>query len=264
MRTIGNHIVRFLAYFIALIEQLGEVGIFSYRSIYATFTRPFDFKLVIEQIEEIGFKSIPIVIVSAVAIGMVMVVQLAWGFAWFGAKGLVGPVVSLSFLRELGPIVTSLLVGGRVGSGITAEIGSMKVTEQIDAIRTMGVDPIRKLVAPRLLACIISFPFLTIIADFAGICGSMIMARVDLNVEPQLFLSSILKWVSIADFVSGISKTFFFGIIVAITGCYMGMKSDGGTRGVGRATTATVVIALLLIIIGDFFLSKLFLVLWLI
>jgi len=258
---LANNIERIGSYIITRVEGLGEVGLFLYRSFFASFTRPFNLRLVLEQIDEIGFKSIPIVIASAMAIGMVMVVQLAWGFAWFGAKGVVGPVVSLSFVRELGPVVTSLLVGGRVGSGITAEIGSMKVTEQIDAIRTMGADPLRKLVAPRLLAAIISFPFLAMIADFSGIFGAMIMSNIDLDVQPRLFISSILEWVSINDFISGIAKTFFFGIIVAITGCYIGMKADGGTQGVGRATTETVVVSLLLIIIGDFILTKLFLLL---
>lgn len=258
---IENYLIRLGSYCITSVERLGEIGLFFYRSVYASLTRPFNLSLVLEQIDEIGFKSIPIVIASAMAIGMVMVVQLAWGFAWFGAKGVVGPVVSLSFVRELGPVVTSLLVGGRVGAGITAEIGSMKVTEQIDAIRTLGADPIRKLVAPRFIAAVISFPLLAIIADFAGIFGAMVMANIDLDVKPVLFISTILEWVSITDFVSGISKTFFFGIIVTITGCYIGMKAEGGTQGVGRATTSTVVVALLLIIIGDFFLTKLFLLL---
>lgn len=258
---VATYIEKIGSYIVSFVEQLGEVGLFLYRAIFASFTRPFNFRLVLEQLDEIGFKSVPIVVASAMAIGMVMVVQLAWGFAWFGAKGVVGPVVSLSFVRELGPVVTSLLVGGRVGSGITAEIGSMKVTEQIDAIRTLGADPVRKLVAPRLVAALISFPFLAIIADFTGIFGAMVMSNIELDVKPRLFLSSILEWVTISDFASGISKTFFFGMIVAITGCYIGMKAEGGTQGVGRATTATVVVSLLLIIIGDFFLTKLFLIL---
>ena len=258
---IDNYIIRVGSYCVSFIEQLGDIWLFFYRSAYSSFTRPFNFRLVIEQLDEVGFKSVLIVIASAMAIGMVMVVQLAWGFAWFGAKGIVGPVVSLSFVRELGPVVTSLLVGGRVGSGITAEIGSMKVTEQIDAIRTLGADPIRKLVVPRLVASVISFPFLAVISDFTGILGAMIMSNIELDVKPRLFISSILEWVTINDFISGISKTFFFGIIVAIAGCYIGMKAEGGTQGVGRATTSTVVVALLLIIIGDFFLTKLFLLL---
>ena len=258
---VSIYIEKIGSYVISLIETLGEILVFLYKSLTASFSRPLNLRLVLEQIDEIGFKSIPIVIASAMAIGMVMVVQLAWGFAWFGAKGVVGPVVSLSFVRELGPVVTSLLVGGRVGAGITAEIGSMKVTEQIDAIRTMGADPMKKLVAPRLLAAIISFPFLAMIADFSGIFGAMIMSNIDLDVQPRLFVSSILEWVAIDDFISGIAKTFFFGLIVAIAGCYIGMKAEGGTQGVGRATTETVVVALLLIIIGDFILTKIFLLL---
>ncbi len=246
--------------FISILERLGDVGVLLYRTIRYSFTRPFNFRLVLEQMDEIGFKSIPIVILSAIAIGMVMVLQLAYGFKRFGAKGLVGPVVSLAIVRELGPVITSLLVGGRVGSGITAEIGSMKVTEQIDAIRTLGADPIKKLVVPRFIAAVISFPFLSIIADLAGIIGGMIMANVELRVTPRLFVEGVMEQVAVSDFLSGILKTVFFGLIVAIIGCYIGMNVEGGTQGVGRATTLTVVVSLVLIIIGDFFLTKLFLI----
>ncbi len=246
------------AFCINSLLTLGEVALFCFNAFILTLKPPYDFKQISEQIYEIGIKSILIVIVSAMAIGMVMVVQLAWGFAWFGAKGLVGPVVTLSFVRELGPVVTSLLVGGRVGSGITAEIGSMNVTEQIDAIKTLGADPVKKLVAPRIWAAMISFPMLAIISNLAGIAGAMIISSIDLDIGPQLFLTSTREWVGVDDFISGISKTFFFGLIVAFTGCYIGMKTEGGTQGVGRATTQTVVVSLLLIIICDFLLSKLF------
>ena len=241
------------------IERVGDLSVLLYRTILSSFMRPFNFRLIVEQLEEIGFKSIPIVIISAMAIGMVMVVQLAYGFGRFGAKSLVGSVVSLAFVRELGPVLTSLLVGGRVGSGITAEIGSMKVTEQIDAMRTLGADPIKKLVVPRFIAAVISFPLLTIIADLAGIIGAMIMAEIELGVTPRLFISGMSGWVFISDLLSGILKTVFFGSIVAIIGCYVGMNTEGGTQGVGRATTLTVVVSLVVIIIGDFFLTKLFL-----
>lgn len=241
-----------------ILHSLGVVSEFIYQAVLASVKPRYDLNLISEQIVEIGVKSIPIVIVSSVAIGMVMVVQLAWGFAWFGAKGIVGPVVTLAFVRELGPVVTSLLVGGRVGSGITAEIGSMKVTEQIDAIRTLGADPLKKLVAPRLIASLLCFPLLAIISDLSGILGAMIMSKIDLAVDPQLFLTSIRGWVDVSDFISGISKTFFFGAIVALTGCYVGVNASGGTEGVGKATTYTVVVSLLLIIISDFILSRLF------
>lgn len=246
---------------ISTVLKLGDITFLLYRTIISSFTPPFNFRLVMQQMDEIGFKSIPIVIISAMSIGMVMIVQLAYGFAWFGAKGVVGPIVSLAFVRELGPVLTSLLVGGRVGSGITAEIGSMKVTEQIDAIRTLGADPIKKLVVPRFIAAILSFPLLTVIADLSGIFGSMLMADIELGIKPRLFVSSITVYMSVSDFLSGIIKTVFFGIIVAIVGCYIGMNAEGGTQGVGRATTLTVVVSLVLIIIGDFILTKIFLLL---
>lgn len=248
-------------FFISMIERIGDVGILLYRTFRLCFSRPLNLDSLIEQVYEIGFKSIPIVVLSAMAIGMVMVVQLAYGFGRFGAKGLVGPVVSLAIVRELGPVLASLLVGGRVGAGITAEIGSMKVTEQIDAIRALGADPIKKLVVPRFIAAVVSFPLLTLIADLAGILGAMIMANVELDITPRLFISSIVGWIIVSDIFSGILKTVFFGLIVSTLGCYIGLNTEGGTQGVGKATTFTVVISLVLIIIGDFILTKLFLVL---
>jgi len=252
--------IRVGGFFVSILEHLGALGALICRTVQYSFTRPFNPRFILEQMDEIGFKSIPIVILSAMAIGMVMVLQLAYGFKRFGAKGLAGSVVSLAIVRELGPVITSLLVGGRVGSGITAEIGSMKVTEQIDAIRTLGADPIKKLVVPRFIAAVISFPFLSAIADIAGIFGGMVMANIELNISPRLFVQVVVQQVNISDFLSGIIKTVFFGLIVAIIGCYIGMNAEGGTEGVGRATTLSVVVSLVLIIIGDFFLTKLFLV----
>lgn len=244
---------------ISFLSELGEVTKLLYKTILYSFKPPIEIRLIIDQIYQLGFKSIPIVILSAVSIGMVMVVQMAYGFKTFGAKGLVGPLVTLAIVRELGPILSSLLVGGRVGSGITAEIGSMNVTEQLDAMKTLGADPIKKLVVPRLIACLISFPFLAIIADLAGIGGAMLIAYTELGVTPRLFVSEIVGFVLMADFFSGILKTVFFGLIVAIVACYIGINSKGGTQGVGNSTTKTVVISLVLIIIADFFLTKIFL-----
>ena len=241
---------------------IGEWGIFVYWIVRACFKRPFDLKQIREQVDEIGYKSLPIVVLSALSIGMVMVLQLAFSFKRFGARGLVGPVVALSIVRELGPIITSLLVGGRVGSGITAEIGSMQVTEQIDAIRTLGADPIKKLVVPRFIAALISFPFLAIIADFVGIFGGMIMAEMELGVTPRQFLEGVRVEVTFTDFFSGVLKTVFFGLLVTTVASFVGMRAAGGTQGVGRATTLTVVISLVLSIISNFFLTKLLLMLW--
>ncbi|MGQ0794303.1 MAG: MlaE family ABC transporter permease [Deltaproteobacteria bacterium] len=256
-----DFIARLGTFIISAVECLGEVGVLLYKTLYLCFTHPFkNFRLIMDQIVEIGYKSIPIVLLSATAIGMVMVVQLAYGFGRFGAKSLVGSVVSLAFIRELGPVLTSLLVGGRVGAGITAEIGSMKVTEQIDAMRTLGADPIEKLVLPRFVAALISFPLLAIIADLAGILGAMIISNLELGITPRLFISSIIGWILVPDLISGILKTAFFGVIVAIVGCYIGMRTEGGTQGVGKATTLTVVVSLVLIVIGDFLLTKFFLI----
>lgn len=241
---------------------VGDVTMFFVEAVKGCFTPPFNLRLIKEQIDEEGVKSLSIVVLSALAIGMVMVLQLAFSFKRFGAAALVGPVVSLAIVRELGPIMTSLLVGGRVGSGITAEIGSMKVTEQIDAIRTLGADPIKKLVVPRLIAAVIVFPFLTIIADFVGIFGGLVIANIELGVSPTQYIESTILGVTFTDFLTGVLKTIFFGIIVATVGCYVGMKAEGGTQGVGRATTVTVVTALILIIISDFFLTKLMLLIW--
>lgn len=239
--------------------DLGEASKLLLKTIIYSLKPPVEIRLIIEQLYQLGFKSIPIVILSSVSIGMVMVVQMAYGFKTFGAKGLVGPLVTLAVVRELGPILSSLLVGGRVGSGITAEIGSMNVTEQLDAMKTLGADPVKKLVVPRFIACIISFPLLAVIADLAGIGGAMLIAYTELGVTPRLFLSEIVGFVLLSDFLSGIIKTIFFGLIVALVACYIGMNSKGGTQGVGNSTTKTVVISLVLIIIADFFLTKIFL-----
>jgi phospholipid/cholesterol/gamma-HCH transport system permease protein len=241
------------------LSDLGQLTKLLYKTVIYSFKPPLEFKLIIEQLYHLGFKSIPIVILSSVSIGMVMVVQMAYGFKTFGAKGLVGPLVTLAIVRELGPVLASLLVGGRVGSGITAEIGSMNVTEQLDAMKTLGADPVKILVVPRLIACLISFPFLAIIADLAGIGGAMLIAYAELGVTPRLFVSEIVGFVLLEDFFSGILKTVFFGLIVATVACYIGMNSTGGTQGVGNSTTKTVVISLVLIIIADFFLTKIFL-----
>jgi len=241
------------------LSDLGELSKLLYKTLIYSVKPPIETKLIMEQLYQIGFKSIPIVILSAGSIGMVMVVQMAYGFKTFGAKGLVGPLVTLAIVRELGPVLASLLVGGRVGAGITAEIASMNVTEQLDAMRTLGADPVKKLIVPRLIACLVSFPLLAIIADIAGIGGAMLIAYIELGVTPRLFLSEVVGFVLIPDFLSGILKTVFFGLIVAIVACYIGINSSGGTQGVGNSTTKSVVISLVLIIIADFFLTIVFL-----
>jgi phospholipid/cholesterol/gamma-HCH transport system permease protein len=169
--------------------------------------------------------------------------------------------VAVSLVRELGPVLTALMVGGRVGSGITAELGSMVVTEQVDALRSMAISPIRRLVLPRVLAVFIMLPILTAIADVLGIVGGLLIAVVDLQMTPQDYLNSIWNSLRIDDIASGLAKTFFFGLEVALIGCYNGLQVEGGATSVGSATTRTVVFASISILISDFFLTKLFLAL---
>jgi phospholipid/cholesterol/gamma-HCH transport system permease protein len=182
--------------------------------------------------------------------------------ARFGAENYVGPVVALSILRELGPVLTAILVGGKVASGITAELGSMKVTEQIDAMRALGVNYVKRLIVPRLLAALVVFPLVTVLADFVGLVGGMIVSVFDRDVDPYLYWNTIAYWVVIRDFLTGLVKSLVFGLLVTLIGCHNGLATEGGTEGLGRATTDTVVEVAMAVIISDFFLTKLLLILF--
>jgi len=171
-------------------------------------------------------------------------------------------VVAVSFKSELGPVLTAILVGGKVASGITAELGSMKVTEQIDALRALGVNYIKKLVVPRLMAAVLVFPLVTILADGMGLFGGMLIAVFDRSVDPYLYWNTISYWVVIKDFMTGVGKSVVFGALVTLIGCYNGLATEGGTEGLGRSTTATVVQVAMGVIISDFFITKLFLFLF--
>jgi phospholipid/cholesterol/gamma-HCH transport system permease protein len=209
-----------------------------------------------EQIEQIGARSISVVVLTAVFSSLVMTVQFAVQLARFGAKEYVGTVVAVSLVRELGPVLTALMVGGRVGAGITAELGSMAVTDQIDAMRVMCADPVSRLVAPRVLAAAISLPLLTIIADVLGIGAGTLMASWDTKVSLRYFYSSISSTVEISDVVGGLLKTVVFGALIALIACHRGLTTRGGTQGVGRATTRTVVVTSITTLVADFLLTK--------
>jgi phospholipid/cholesterol/gamma-HCH transport system permease protein len=193
---------------------------------------------------------------------MVLALQSAVNMARFGAENYVGPVVALSILRELGPVLTAILVGGKVASGITAELGSMQVTEQIDALRAIGVNYIKRLVVPRLMAAVLVFPLVTILADFVGMLGGMLIVVFERDVDPYLYWNTISYWVVPKDFLTGLVKSVAFGAIVTLIGCYNGLNTSGGTEGLGRSTTATVVQVAMGVIISDFFLTKLLLFLF--
>ena len=220
---------------------------------------PIERPLLMAQFDQIGVRSLSIVIITSAFIGMVLALQTAYALADFGGKLFIGTVVSLSLVRELAPVLMSLMVGGRVGAGMTAEIGTMKVTEQIDALRALATNPVRKLVVPRVLATTIMFPLLTVVSIALGILGGMLIAVANLNLSANYYLRSVIHTVKYNDLASGIGKTFFFGFATALIACYNGLRTSGGADGVGRATTATVVTASITILIMDFFLTKLFL-----
>ena len=239
-------------------EYLGGLGFLVYE-VLRSFRKRWEGRLILEQMEHTGVRSLSIVTLTALFTGMVLALQMGNYLARFGAKAYVGRILAISMLREMGPVLTALMIGGRVGAGITAELGSMKVTEQIDAMRSMGVNPIQKLVLPRLVALIVMLPLLTILAHFVGILGGLFISATDLNVSADFYLNSILQIVKFQDLFSGLGKTIFFAFFIAIIACYNGLEASGGADGVGRATTKTVVTASITILVSDFFLTKLFL-----
>lgn len=223
---------------------------------------PLERPLLMQQFDQIGVRSLSIVIITSAFIGMVLALQTAYALKDFGGKLFVGMIVSLSLVRELAPVLMSLMVGGRVGAGMTAELGTMKVTEQIDALRALATNPVRRLVVPRVVATTLMFPLLTVISILLGILGGLLIAVANLNVSANFYLRSIIETVKYNDLASGIGKTFFFGFAIALIGCFNGLNTSGGADGVGRATTSTVVTGAITVLIMDFFLTKLFLLLF--
>ncbi|MBM4283218.1 MAG: ABC transporter permease [Deltaproteobacteria bacterium] len=220
--------------------------------------RPFGRRAILEQCEAIGIKSVPIALLILFFVGLVFALQFGMTLQTMGAVPYVGKVTSLSIMRELGPVFTALVVGGRVGAGIAAEIGSMRVTEQVDAIRALGADPIKKLVVPRVIAATIMLPIVALFADIIGIIGGMIISYLTFDVSLTLFYKSAITTIHATDFLSGFVKPFFFGFGIALIGCLEGLTCGQGTEGVGRATTRTVVNVSVMVVLVDFFLTKVF------
>jgi phospholipid/cholesterol/gamma-HCH transport system permease protein len=244
-----------------LLATIGSVTLLTGRVVRALFRRPLEIRAVLRQVEELGLRSLTIAMLTATFTGMVMCLQFSWGLSRFGAKEYVGRVIGISIARELGPVLTALMVGGRIGSGMAAELGSMAVTEQIDAIRALGADPIKKLVLPRVLASIIVLPILTVVADLVAFAGAALVASAESGVTIEFFQQSALQAMKLEDFTSGIGKTLVFGYIIAIVGCRNGLLTAGGTESVGQSTTRTVVTTSILVLAADFALTKLFMVL---
>ena len=240
------------------ILEVQQFTLLSVRAVIALFTPPRFPSQMYLQMDAIGIGSLNIVILTGLFTGMVLALQTALSLDTFGAKNYVGRVVSISMVRELGPVLTALMVSGRVGSGIAAELGSMVVTDQINAMRAMGSDPLRKLVVPRLVAALVMLPMLTILSDTLGLAGGYLISIVILKISGGLYFQTATDAISIEDIVGGMIKPVVFGFIIAMTGCYMGLNTSGGTQGVGRSTTQSVVVCSVLVLFSDFLLTRIF------
>lgn len=235
--------------------RLAALSVDAFRCLVAP---PYEVRTWLREMEQIGVKSLGVAAITTVFTGMVLALQTAYSLPGLGVKYYIGTVVSKSLTRELGPVLVALIVGGRIGSGMTAELGTMKVTEQIDALRSMAADPVKKLVVPKLVATLVMLPALTVIGDLLGILGGLAIAVFQLQLTAGFFLNDVLSSLTMSDIFSGVGKSFFFAYFITIIGCYNGLHARGGADGVGRATTNTVVMASILVLVSDFFLTKLF------
>lgn len=240
----------------------GRMAMLSWQALRSLATPPYELRLWLAEMEHIGVQSLGVAALTTIFTGMVLALQTTYSLPAIGVKYYIGTVVSKSLVRELGPVLVALIVGGRVGTGMTAELGTMKVTEQIDAMRSMAADPIKKLVVPKLAATLIMFPLLTILGNAIGIFGGLLIAVFQLKITAGFYINDVLSALTLDDIFSGIGKSVFFAFWVAIVGCYNGLAAQGGADGVGRATTQTVVVSSVLVLITDFFLTKLFYILF--
>lgn len=239
---------------------VGRLAIFAAQGVYHCFTPPFYPRLLWRQVVDIGYYSLPVVGMTALFTGMVLALQSYTGFSRFSAEGAVATVVVLSVTRELAPVLAGLMVAGRIGASIAAEIGTMRVTEQIDALSTLSTNPYKYLVAPRLLAGTVMLPVLVLIADIIGVFGGYLVGVHKLGFGPENYLHRTWEFLTAEDVVSGLWKAAAFGFIVTLMGCYHGYNSKRGAQGVGAATTNAVVSASILILISNYFLTQLFFV----
>jgi phospholipid/cholesterol/gamma-HCH transport system permease protein len=234
-----------------------EFTFLAWRSIRNLFFPPRYLADTFQQMDIIGVGSLPIVALAGAFIGAVLVLQTADQFVRFGSPAMTGDVVAVALVREIGPVITALLVAGRVASGIASELGSMLVSEQIDAMRALGTDPTKKLVTPRVIATVAMLPLLTIVADFLGLVGGFLVSYFVVRLNPAQYWARSYNAIEFGDGLQGITKPFVFGFIISTVGCYFGLTARGGTQGVGRATTEAVVAASVLILVVNFFMAKL-------
>jgi len=239
--------------------KAGEVGALFNQTVKNIFTKSWERKNFLQQLEEIGVKSLPIVTITAAFGGLVFGLQIYIAFTRYvghGSEAYSGPIISLGLSKELIPVFVGLMLAGRVGSSMAAEIGTMKITEQIDALFSLGADPNRFLVVPRTLACVIILPMLTLYGDFIGILSGFFYNIVLMGVNRHVYITNTLTYFEMWDVVSGLIKAVFFGVIIAIVGCWQGLSTEAGAEGVGKATTRAAVISSVLILVFNFFLSK--------
>ncbi len=237
------------------LEETGRIILLFYSILKELLRRPFEFRNVIKQMVEIGVNSLPVVLIMAVFTGMVLALQSFTGFKRFGAEGLVGSIVALSMTRELGPVLTALIVTGRAGAAMAAELGTMRVTEQIDALETLAVNPVKYLVVPRFLSGLFMLPALTVVTDIVGIIGGYFVAVKLLGAGSTTYMRATWDYLEIQDIYNGLIKACFFGAVFTLISCYKGFYTKGGAEGVGRATTGAVVLSSMTILISDYFLS---------
>ncbi len=248
---VGSRIMRFL-------EESGRVMILFLKTVHFIFRPPFDIRNLFKQVEYVGIKSVPVVLITGAFTGMVLALQSYTGFKRFNAEAFVGTVVALSMTRELGPVLSGLMVSGRVGSAMAAELGTMEVTEQIDALYTLAINPIQYLVVPRFLSSLIVMPILTAFADVVGILGGYLISVILLGSNPTIYMRRTYDYLDLEDVYIGLFKACIFGMIIATIGCYQGINTRGGAEGVGKATTNAVVISSLLILVANYFITALF------
>jgi phospholipid/cholesterol/gamma-HCH transport system permease protein len=243
----------------AAVKEVQDLSYLTARAFLGVFRTPLYLRDIFAQADSIGVGSLPVVMLTGFFTGAVLALQSAKTLSMFGAVGFTGSMVALSLVRELGPVIGALMVAGRSGSGMASELGSMLVTEQINAMRALGTDPIKKLVIPRVVATTLMMPFLIVVADACGILGGLAIATLTLHISSVQYLSSAWNGLNFVDVVGGLIKPVVFGLIVSLVGCHCGLRTYGGTQGVGRSTTQAVVAASVLILVFDFLLSKIIL-----
>jgi len=250
LETVGHRIATF-------VSELGRILIFFWHTVRWSFTPPFYFKNIFKQMEQIGVNSVPVVLTTALSTGMVLALQSYTGFKRFGAESLIGTVVSLSMTRELGPVLTGLMVAGRAGAAMAAELGTMRVTEQIDALSALATNPMKYLVVPRVIASTIMMFFLAAFGMIIGIVGGYFVGVRVLGTNPVMYINNSIDHTTVSDIWYGLIKALVFGTVVGVVGCYKGFNTQGGAEGVGKSTTGAVVISCMIILVLDYFLSAL-------